>query len=157
MKDLNYKEILTNLFGLWGGLYPNVSDYNINMKYFEITFDKEFGELPERCRIAFLLRYRNKETYKQIGSQIGVSPERARQLTVKAERILRGKLRRSTLKDKDDIENLNLSVRTHNALRRNSITKISELKHLLDTKELKDLWWIGEKTLTEVKEELKSK
>lgn len=93
------------------------------------------------------------KTFKQLSEEIGVSPQRVRQL----EQLYLSKLKKrySNNIDLDSIENLDLTNRIRNALARGGITKISQVEDLIASGKINRIRNLGETSISQLKQRIK--
>ena len=115
-----------------------------------------FGNTPENQIKAFELYVLRGMTYAEVGKELNVSGTRARELCMKVARKIRwyylhsDETREMSLNS--DIELMNLSVRTHNALKRSGINTVKQLMDRFDS--LQNVRNLGSLGLQEIKSSL---
>lgn len=120
------------------------------------VINKCFDDMSENQLKAFDLYVLRGMTYAEVGKELNVSGTRARELCMKVARKIRWCYLHADdtreLSLTSGIEFLDLSVRTHNALKRSGINTIKQLMDRLDT--LQNVRNVGNLGLQEVKASL---
>lgn len=125
--------------------------------------------LGERGSRAIVMRYKDGKTLVEIGSELGVTRERARQIIrnglkrLGAQTRMEENRRAARMTDPPElpvitgqIEDLDLSVRAYHCLRRNGIRTIPELMDFIREKPLSSIRCCGEKTEKEILHKIQS-
>ena len=127
-------------------------------EHFDSALQKVLGELPERSKDVIVFRYRDGMTYRQAGEQIGVSPERARQIIRRGLRILRNNRCRGLLDGKSERElrngitgtrDMKLSVRVVNSLARKGIFTLNDIL-AIPPNEMREIRNLGKRSYDEI-------
>lgn len=137
----------------------------------EDTISFLFTKLDERTVEVIRCRYEQGMTYEAIGRKLGISLERVRQIEHKGEHTIRKIARRvikrgieeenrwsksneeiMTIMKKTEVDELQLSVRAYNALRRRGVRTVGDLYKIIKSGELENTIGIGGKSVEEIKE-----
>jgi DNA-directed RNA polymerase alpha subunit len=142
------RPLLSEVFRLWdeNGIADDISQGTSNI--FKVFTEKEAA--------AVSYRFGEQLTYSQIGTKLGITKQRVRQILSMAVKKLRDPVRLSEdvqNTDDDDISNLALTLRSQNALKGAGINKISELNKKTD-RELLLITNIGVKVLSDIRKNL---
>lgn len=118
----------------------------------EYTADEKSRKAAENMKLAATMR-NSGMTFREIGAQIGVTTNTAREYWQREQRRLRWVQRQRESIVKGTIDELELSCRAHNALKYFGLTSIEEIKNTPDSELLKRQNF-GRKSLKELREEI---
>ena len=143
------RPLLSEVFRLWdeNGIVDDIS---------QGTISNIFRGFTEKEAAAVSYRFGERLSYSQIGTRLGITKQRVRQILSMAVKKSRAPLTFDESirdMDNDDISNLTLTLRSQNALKAAGITKISELNKKTD-RELLLITNVGLKVLSDIRKNL---